>query len=122
MPDVCADPPQAVDDGNAKRCTPMQVPGLGPQLPGVAAAGSSVAIVFDHPSVHHGRPPESTTIMCGVPLFGWTIGYSEIAFPSVVSSTATWSRLAVFSVNQIFPRLAAMPYGCESALGVWKSR
>ena len=40
-----------------------------------------MAIVFDHPSVHQGCPLASTTIRCGVPLFGWTIGYSEIALP-----------------------------------------
>src|SRR5215216_2251423 len=79
MPDVWVEAPQVLESGTATRWTPLQLPDAEPQLPGVAAAGSSVAIVFDHPSVHHGSPFAPTTMRCGVPLGGRTIGYSEIA-------------------------------------------
>src|ERR671923_1383878 len=100
---------------------PAQLPDVVPQLPGVAALGSSVAMVFENPSVHHGRPFVSMAIKCGVPLSGRTIGYSEMALPLPVSRTATRSTMLLFSVNQIRPPDALMPYGFELALGVWKS-
>src|SRR5436190_14394830 len=121
MPDVWAEPPQVRDRGTSNRRIPMQVPNVVPQLPGVAPTGSRLAMVFENPSVHHGRPLLSTSIMCGVPLSGRTIGYSGITFALVVSRTATRSTLLLFSVNQISPPLAVMPYGFELVLGVWKS-
>src|SRR5215212_4225251 len=122
MPDVWAEPPQGMERGTSNRRIPLQRPAVVPQLPGVAPAGSSVAMVFEKPSVHHGRPLRSTSIICGVPLSGRTIGYSETTFALVVSRTPTRSTLLLFSVNQISPPLAVMPYGFELALGVWKSR
>src|SRR5215216_2105555 len=121
MPDVWAESPHMPEGGTSNRRTPVHVPDVVPHLSGVATAGLSVAIVFENPSVHHGRPLPSTTIMCGVPLSGRTIGYSKITSGSVVSRTATRSTLLLFSVNQISPPLNVMPYGFELALGVLKS-
>src|SRR6478672_6136131 len=59
--------------------------------------------------------------MCGVPLSGRTIGYSEIA-PVAVLSEAMRSTPLLFSVNQSNAPSPARPYGFEFAVGVWKSR
>ena|SRR5438477_8173624 len=101
---------------------PLQVPDDTPHWPGVAAAGLSVATVFDHPSVHHGLPLAPIATRCGVLLLsGRTIGYSEIALVAVFSE-AIRSTLLLFSVNQTRLPLAAIPYGLLFALGVGKSR
>src|SRR3954453_16720404 len=110
-----------MEGGTSNRRIPVHVPAVVPQLPGVAPAGLSVGMVFENPAVHHGRALRSTSIICGVPLSGRTIGYPEITFALVGSRPATRSTLLLFSVNQISPPLAVMPYGFELALGVWKS-
>src|SRR5437868_6191649 len=100
---------------------PLQLPDVTPHWPGVAAVGLSVASVFDHPSVHHGCPFESIATRWGVLLLsGKSIRYSDIALLFAVLRTAMRSTLLLFSVNQIDPPLAAIPYGFEFAVGVGK--
>src|SRR5918911_2363664 len=102
MPDGCEAPEQAVADGSANRRTPSQTPDGLPHRPGLAEAGSSVAIVSDQPSVHQGWPWGPTAIRWGVPLIGRTIWYSAIGFRCLRGlRTAMRSTALLFSVNQM---------------------
>src|ERR1700730_10617405 len=112
MPEVwvaVGQPGPGVIGGAAKRVMPLHVPVVTPHWPAFARAGFMVAIVFDHPSVHHGWPDAPMVIMCGVPLTGRTIGYSEIVFRLPGLSTPILSTLLLFSVTQISRPLAVMP-------------
>ena len=116
-----------VEAGSAYSVTPAQSPLLAPHWPGMARDGVSIPIARTQPSDHHSRPRASMAMRWGVSSTPTCarMGYSAIA--SVVTSMdAMRETVSLFSVNQTRLALSGspetMPYGCEFALGVTKSR